>query len=190
MNKQLLLGVGLGVIIATAGTALALRDKAPDFAEVLEVTPIKTTIEPEYAQVVSVTPKRDPNEPEFADVLNVKPLKERGSSQEVCRDQVVTHRRPVQDDNRVLGTATGAIVGGLLGHQVGGGRGKDAATAVGAIAGGVAGNRIQGNMQRNDTYQTTERRCSTQRGQDKVVGYEVTYSFDGVEDVVEMDHKP
>lgn len=190
MNKQLLLGVGLGVIIATAGTALALRDKAPEFAEVLEVTPIKDVIEPEYAQVVSVTPKRDPNEPEFADVLNVKPIKERGAAREVCRDQVVTHRRPVNDQHQVLGTTTGAIVGGLLGHQVGGGNGKKVATAVGAIAGGVAGHNIQTNMQRNSTYQTSERRCSTQRGQDQIVGYDVTYSFDGREDVVQMDHKP
>jgi uncharacterized protein YcfJ len=190
INKQLVLGVGLGVIIAAAGGALALRDKSPEFAEVLEVTPIKTLIEPEYAQVVSVTPKRDPNEPEFADVLNVKPIKERGAAQEVCRDQVVTHRRPVNDTHQVLGTATGAIVGGLLGHQVGGGNGKKVATAVGAVAGGYAGHEIQTNMQRNNTYQTTQRRCSTQRGAESITGYEVTYRFDGVEDVVQMDHKP
>ena len=117
MNKQLLLGVGLGVIIAAAGGALALRDKSPEFAEVLEVTPIKASIEPEYAQVVSVTPKRDPNEPEYADVINVKPIKEQGAARQVCRNQTVTHRRPVQDDHRVLGTATGAVIGGLLGHH-------------------------------------------------------------------------
>lgn len=38
-------------------------------------------------------------------------------------------------------TIVGAVVGGLLGHQVGGGRGKDIATAVGAATGGTIANR-------------------------------------------------
>lgn len=42
----------------------------------------------------------------------------------------------------VLGTVAGAAVGGLLGHQVGGGAGRTAATAVGAAAGGFAGYKL------------------------------------------------
>lgn len=42
-----------------------------------------------------------------------------------------------------LGAIGGAIVGGLLGSTVGGGRGKDLATVGGAIAGGVAGSAIE-----------------------------------------------
>lgn len=44
------------------------------------------------------------------------------------------------------GTAIGAVVGGVLGNQVGGGNGKKAAAVLGAIAGGVAGNQIGKNM--------------------------------------------
>jgi uncharacterized protein YcfJ len=36
----------------------------------------------------------------------------------------------------------GGIVGGVLGHQVGSGRGNDAATVVGAVGGAVIGNEI------------------------------------------------
>lgn len=43
----------------------------------------------------------------------------------------------------LLGTAGGAVIGGLLGNQVGGGSGRRLATAAGAIGGGVAGSRVE-----------------------------------------------
>ncbi len=42
--------------------------------------------------------------------------------------------------NCIAGTVGGAIVGGLLGSTIGGGRGRTAATAVGIGAGGYIGN--------------------------------------------------
>lgn len=42
-----------------------------------------------------------------------------------------------------LGAVGGAVMGGLLGHQVGGGDGKKIATVDGAVAGGVAGNEAE-----------------------------------------------
>jgi outer membrane lipoprotein SlyB len=42
-----------------------------------------------------------------------------------------------------LGVAGGAVVGGLLGRQLGGGRGRDLATVVGAVGGAVAGNAVE-----------------------------------------------
>ena len=41
-----------------------------------------------------------------------------------------------------LGIGIGAVVGGLLGHQVGGGKGKTLAAIAGAMGGGYAGNEI------------------------------------------------
>ena len=37
----------------------------------------------------------------------------------------------------------GGVAGGVIGHQIGGGRGKTAATIVGAIGGAVVGNEIE-----------------------------------------------
>lgn len=73
----------------------------------------------------------------------------------------MTHRRPVQDENRIAGSVLGAVAGGVIGHQFGGGRGRDVATVVGALGGGYAGNQIQGSMQEGDTYTTTQQRCKT-----------------------------
>lgn len=44
-----------------------------------------------------------------------------------------------------LGIATGAVVGGLLGNQVGSGNGRKLATVAGAVGGGYAGNEIEKN---------------------------------------------
>ncbi|HET6552486.1 MAG TPA: glycine zipper 2TM domain-containing protein [Dyella sp.] len=63
------------------------------------------------------------------------------------------------DTHRVAGTAIGAVAGGVLGNQVGGGKGKTLATVGGAVAGGVVGNQVQKNHQDNNATYTTERRC-------------------------------
>lgn len=52
---------------------------------------------------------------------------------------------PVQQaapQNSAVGIGLGAVVGGLLGNQVGGGRGKTIATIAGAMGGAYAGNEI------------------------------------------------
>ena len=51
-----------------------------------------------------------------------------------------------------VGAAGGAVVGGLLGNQVGGGHGKQVATVLGAIGGAVAGNQIEGSVRATRSY--------------------------------------
>nr|WP_298113335.1 glycine zipper 2TM domain-containing protein [uncultured Pseudomonas sp.] len=130
--------------------------------------------------------------PEYAEVLAVKPVKETiKTPRQVCQDVTVTRQKPVQDQHRIAGTAIGAVVGGLLGNQVGGGNGKKIATVAGAVGGGYAGNKVQGSMQANDTYTTTETRCSTVTDtSEKVIGYDVKYQLDGKEGRVRMDSDP
>lgn len=48
----------------------------------------------------------------------------------------------VQNSNATVGTIGGALIGGLLGNQVGQGSGRTAATVVGAAGGAYAGNRL------------------------------------------------
>lgn len=49
----------------------------------------------------------------------------------------------VPADANGVGAVTGALIGGLLGNQVGGGDGKKVATVAGAVVGGVVGNNIE-----------------------------------------------
>lgn len=160
MNKSMLVGAVLGAVGVTAGGAVATYSlvKAPDYAEVLAVQPLKETIK---------TPR------------------------EVCKDVSVTRQKPVKDQHQIVGSVLGAVAGGLLGNQVGGGNGKKIATVAGAAAGGYAGNKVQENMQAGDTYTTTETRCSTvYDASDKVVGYQVKYLLNGKEGQVRMERDP
>ncbi|MDB5972878.1 MAG: glycine zipper protein [Hydrocarboniphaga sp.] len=50
-----------------------------------------------------------------------------------------------------LGAVAGAVLGGVIGHQFGGGKGKDVATAGGAVLGGVAGHQVERSA-RSTTY--------------------------------------
>ncbi|QRG26785.1 hypothetical protein [Halomonas binhaiensis] len=43
---------------------------------------------------------------------------------EVCRQVLATPRRLVQDPYAILGTAAGAVIGGVIGLQIGGGGGR------------------------------------------------------------------
>ena len=62
-----------------------------------------------------------------------------------CRTETVMEQRPVGGSGpNYGGVAIGAVVGGLLGNQVGAGHGKEAATAAGAVAGAMVGNNVAG----------------------------------------------
>lgn len=61
-------------------------------------------------------------------------------------------------------TLLGAVVGGLIGHQFGDGRGREVATAIGAVAGaGVV--RHQGNQSYQVEYRLVEILIKTEKGQ-------------------------
>jgi outer membrane lipoprotein SlyB len=56
-----------------------------------------------------------------------------------------------------VGVVGGAIVGGLLGNQIGGGTGRSVATVAGAVGGGYAGNEIEKRTRTATTYQVRVR---------------------------------
>ncbi|MDN3919576.1 glycine zipper 2TM domain-containing protein [Roseateles violae] len=53
------------------------------------------------------------------------------------------HSEARQGQASGLGAVGGAVLGGVLGHQIGGGTGKKIATVGGAVAGGFAGNEVE-----------------------------------------------
>ncbi|HMN78049.1 MAG TPA: glycine zipper 2TM domain-containing protein [Burkholderiaceae bacterium] len=56
-------------------------------------------------------------------------------------DSVTTEKQ--KGEGGIVGKVGGAVVGGVLGHQIGGGTGKTLATIGGAAAGAYAGNEVQ-----------------------------------------------
>jgi uncharacterized protein YcfJ len=163
MNRSLITGLAVGAVVATAGAAVAgyrLMDRrdAPQYAEVLHVSPVAKRV-------------RTPHQ--------------------VCKSEEVTHHKQARDPHDYAGTAIGAVVGGLLGNQIGGGNGRKIATVAGAAAGGFAGNRIEHRMQAGDTYTTTEQHCSTvYETREEQHGFDVVYRLNGTEHRIHMDHDP
>ena len=161
MNKSMVAGIGIGVVAALGVAAVASLN-------VFERGP-------QYAQVVSAAPIKE----------TVK------TPRQECHNVTVTHRRPLQDENRIAGSVLGAVAGGVIGHQFGGGRGKDVATVVGALGGGYAGNQAQGALQERDTYTSTQQRCKTVYDKsEKMLGYDVTYKIGDQQGKIRMDKDP
>lgn len=128
----------------------------------------------------------------YAKVVSVDPVRSTTNNpKQVCHDETVTHTAPPKDQHRIAGTAIGAVAGGLLGNQIGGGKGKTLATVAGAVGGGYAGNRIEASRQKGQVTTSVERKCSTvNNSSTKVVGYDVRYVYNGVTRTVRMDHDP
>jgi uncharacterized protein YcfJ len=101
----------------------------------------------------------------------------------VERQQVADTR----GDRNVGGALAGALIGGVLGHQVGGGSGKQIATVGGAVAGAAIGS----NVGRNGGGTSTQ---DVQRCDNAVSGtpayWDVTYNFRGQDHHIQMDQAP
>lgn len=161
MNKSMVAGAGIGIVAALG------------IASVAGVNMFHRN--PEFAQVMSATPIRE--------VIK--------TPRQECHAVNVVHRRAVQDENRLAGSVLGAVAGGVLGHQFGGGHGRTLATVAGAMAGGYAGNQAQAGLQDLDTYTTTRQQCRTVYDkQEKTLGYDVTYKIGNQQGKIRMDNDP
>lgn len=103
---------------------------------------------------------------------------------QVCENQPVVAEQPTSG----AGGLIGAVAGGILGHQVGGGSGKTAATAVGVLAGAVVGDKIEAGQNRQVQMAP---RCVTQTiYENRAVGYNVTYEYAGRQYQTRMSYDP
>jgi len=101
-----------------------------------------------------------------------------------------------RDSNPAGAALLGAVIGGTIGHQFGNGNGRDAATVVGALIGASSAHE---NALRNAGPRTyvdhnrTRTRCADrydEREEERVVGYRVTYYYDGMRYTSRMDRDP
>lgn len=108
-----------------------------------------------------------------------------GASDERCwieREQVSQRGGKPSVERGIVG----ALLGGVLGHQIGGGRGRDAATVGGVVAGAVIG----ANSGR-DRYTTTRdvRRCET-AGNGEPDYWDIGYIYGGEQHYAQMQYAP
>jgi uncharacterized protein YcfJ len=88
--------------------------------------------------------------------------------------------------------ALGAVVGGILGHQVGGGSGKKIATVGGAVGGAALGAQWGRNDQQAQAVPLTRdvRRCDNNAAQATPAYWDVSYKHRGIEHRVQMATPP
>jgi uncharacterized protein YcfJ len=110
---------------------------------------------------------------------------------DVCWDETVQQVVPAR--RSAAPKILGAILGGVIGHQFGGGSGQDIMTAAGAALGAsVAADQQYRNNP--DGYRvSTERRCGTRteyRQEERIIAWDVTYEFNGTLYNARMNEAP
>lgn len=102
----------------------------------------------------------------------------------VEREQVAEDRGTAN----VPGAIAGAVIGGILGHQIGSGRSQDIVTVGGAVAGAAIGANVGRDGQPARTQEV--QRCTTTPGQVRPNFWDVAYNFRGEEHRVQMTSPP
>ena len=104
----------------------------------------------------------------------------------VEREQVPQEQR--RSSTNVPAAIAGAVIGGILGHQVGDGRGRDLATIGGVVGGGLLG----ANVGRGSGQPATQdvQKCANVQTQTPPALWDVTYTFAGQEHRIQMTMDP
>ena len=124
----------------------------------------------DYAKVIST-------EPVLRYVTVSTPVRE-------CWDDVEYYTDNRYSRGTGASTLFGAIVGGVIGHQIGSGRGNDAATVAGSLIGAAVGHNSAHRRAGHRTVQYSRpvERCKTvvrQRREERIDGYDVVYKYKG-----------
>jgi len=145
--------IGIGALmgwipnsIGGAGARPSIEAPAPTHvAPVLPAAPVKHA-----APVARVTPVAPPAPLPAAPVM---------ASARCAECGVIESVREVETKGQGtgLGAIGGAVAGGLLGSQIGGGHGKEAMAVVGAVGGGFAGNEVEKRVKSTKSYSITVR---------------------------------
>jgi uncharacterized protein YcfJ len=95
----------------------------------------------------------------------------------IDREQAILER----SDNTIPAAIVGALVGSVLGHQIGGGHGQDIATAGDAVAGAVVGSHAGGDKNTRQPHARDIERCTAGPSRALPQYWDVTYAFRGIE---------
>jgi uncharacterized protein YcfJ len=103
--------------------------------------------------------------------------------------QVCTNQQVVTEGQKSgAGALMGAIAGGTVGNQMGGGTGRTAATMLGMFGGAILGDKIEGG---GTPEVKNVQNCSTQTiYENRTMAYNVVYEFAGKQYTVQMPQDP
>lgn len=184
MNRKILAVVAL-TALGISGTALADHDRGVYQRTSASVSGYAgrqpAGAQYDYARVLS-------SEPIVRYVTISTPVRE-------CWQDVEQYRSRYAAPGTGASTLMGAIVGGVIGHQFGSGRGNDAATVAGSLIGAAVGNdsarRRYGHVTEHHTRPV--QRCNTtmrERQEERIDGYRVVYRYNGQKYATRLPYDP
>ncbi len=135
---------------------------------------------------------------DYAPVTHVEPIvrqvRVETPRRECWNDVHYVESRPHISDPGVGGrTLLGGIIGGVIGHQFGSGRGQDAATVAGALIGSGVGYDAGARRVGRSGHEEVVRRCDVRYERDyeeRIEGYRVTYEYNGREFTTRLPYDP
>jgi uncharacterized protein YcfJ len=135
---------------------------------------------------------------EYARVVHVDPIVRQvrvETPRKECWDETrYVESRPNISDAAVGGrTLLGAAIGGVIGHQFGSGRGRDAATVAGALIGAGVGYDSAAKRYPQGGYEEVVQRCDVRYQQEveqRIEGYRVTYEYNGRHYKTQLPYDP
>jgi outer membrane lipoprotein SlyB len=141
------------VLAAEPSVAAKPASPAPTTAPVAKTHSPKHAAAP-VAALPAATSATSSSEPASAVRAEAPPAPVHAAKQVCATCGVVLAVTPVQRKGEAgaLGTVGGAVVGGVLGHQTGGGSGKTAMTVLGAVGGAMAGREIEKHQRSTTIY--------------------------------------
>jgi uncharacterized protein YcfJ len=112
---------------------------------------------------------------EYGRVLSSTPVT---AQVQVPQQQCTDQQQPMPTRTSGGGALLGAVVGGVVGHDLDDGFGRAAATGLGAVVGSVIGEHVEaGNTPATDI---SVRSCqSWTRAENRLIGYDVIYDYQG-----------
>ncbi|NHZ98149.1 glycine zipper 2TM domain-containing protein [Massilia sp. CCM 8734] len=131
-------------LAAPVAPAVLVAQPAPTAQQLADAQMLVAKYSPPVAQA-QPEPERVYQKPAVKKVVHRAPQHTRvAQRQEPTYRAQPAYREPVQQASgpNYVGIGTGAVIGGLIGNQIGGGKGKKIATVAGVIGGGFLGNEI------------------------------------------------
>ncbi len=124
-----------------------------------------------------VSANRYNNQTNYGRVIEVEPIYQNVSvpeEQQVCDNRRYNSRYNQRNNGRTGSTVLGGIIGGAIGNKFGKGNGRDASTALGILIGASIGANKKNRRHRDTCYIETY-----YRDEQRMVGYDVTYEYNG-----------
>ncbi len=146
---------GINSLAATSAAAIAAQGNAATGKPLAQNAPTQRVAKPTQPKPVARTQPSGSQQIAQAP-LATQPVQQR----EICATcGTVEGVTPItrKGQGTGLGAVGGAVLGGVVGHQVGSGRGNDLATVVGAVGGGVLGHQAERSLKKTTVYQVRVR---------------------------------